>query len=80
MARLRKLAAEGVMEMTEEYPLVKNLILPISLRPGGDGWPVEEVNQEVGKWVARGYTLVTAFPYANTPDYIQVLYVLAKQP
>lgn len=66
-----------------ELPLVKNLILPIATSAGAaatsGAWLGVQVDAEVSKWIERGYKLITAFPYANAPEYVQVLYVLAKQ-
>lgn len=66
--------------MSEEYPSVKHLIQPIALNANSDARHPYEVDKVVSLWVDRGYTLVTAFPYANAPDYIQMVYVLVKQP
>lgn len=67
------------MEMSEEYPLVKTLIQPIATALNSEGRAGYEVDAIVSAWVEKGYKLITAFPYATTPDFVQVLYVLAKQ-
>jgi hypothetical protein len=77
MSRPRKV--QGEMEMSEDYPLVKTLIQPIATSLNSEGRKAYEVDAIVSAWVEKGYKLITAFPYSNSPDFVQVLYVLAKQ-
>ena len=80
MGRPKKLYEGEQKVMSEEYPSVKHLVQPIAIKPGSEARLAGEVDQVVSSWVDRGYTLVTAFPYSNAPDYIQMVYVLVKYP
>ena len=40
----------------------------------------QQVDQAVSNWVDRGYTLVSAHPYASEHDTIHMVYVLVKYP
>jgi len=80
MGRPKKLYEGEQKVMSEEYPSVKHLVQAIALNANSDARSAKEVDEVVGVWIDRGYTMITAFPYANAPDYIQVLYVLVKQP
>jgi len=56
--------------MSEEYPSVKHLVQAIALSASSDARSAKEVDEVVGVWIDRGYTMITAFPYSNAPDYI----------
>lgn len=80
MARPKKLYEGENQEMSEEYPSVKQLVQGISLNATSGLRSAAEVDKVVGAWVDRGYNLVSATVVTKEPDYIQVLYVLAKPP
>jgi len=80
MARPRKTYEGEQKLMSEEYPSVKHLVQPIALNANSDARLPGMVDEKVSAWVDRGYTIVTAFPYSNAPDYIQMVYVLVKYP
>lgn len=80
MARPKKLYEGENQTMGTSYHSVKHLVQPLAIQPGSAGRPAVEVDAKVSEWIDAGYTLVTAFPYANAPDYIQMVYVLVKQP
>lgn len=69
---------ENVME---EYG-VKHVIRGINKKNmyGMEGdLPVADVEQAVGKYLAEGYKLLNVYMIANTPDLINLLYILVKQ-
>lgn len=69
---------ENVME---EYG-VKHVIRGINKKNmfGMEGdLPVELVEQAVNKYLAEGYKLLNVYMIANTPDLINLLYILVKQ-
>ncbi len=80
MARPKKLYEGEQKVMSEEYPSVKTLVQTIATAPGADARYGRQVDEIVGSWVDRGYTLVSAYPYANSNDTVVVVYVLVKYP
>lgn len=80
MARPKKLYEGENQEMSEEYPSVKQLVQGISLAATSGLRSATEVDKIVGSWVDRGYVLVDTHVLTKEPDYVQVLYVLAKLP
>lgn len=80
MARPRKLYEGEKQEMSEEYPSVKQTVQGISLTATAGLRSAAEVDKIIGSWVDRGYVLVSTHVLTKEQDFVQVLYVLAKQP